>query len=340
MKGRILAVCDLEVVYASQFMEHMNQRKNLPFEVRAFTSIESLLEFMEKTPIEILLISEKVMKGDLGETAKWNVGQIIILGEGMRQIPFMEYPTVSKYQSSDSVIREVMTVYASKNKVKRETSILKKDAKVIGIYSPVGRCMKTSLALTMGEILSRDRTSLYLNMESYAGFESLFRVKYNRTLSDVIYYLRKENENMVHRMNGIVQTMEHLDYIPPVPFPQDVSSVKAKEWIELIDILRYESRYEIIILDIGEGVENVYALLEQCDLIFVPVKSDPLSLAKMQQFEQILELWNGNNVADRIRKIKVPYYNLQERKGTFLKQMVWSEFGDYVRELIRREALC
>lgn len=340
MTGRILAICDLEVAYASQFMEHMNRRKNLPFEVQAFTSMDSLRAFLQKTPVEILLVSERALAGCELEAMQWDVGQVVVLGEGMKLAANVEYPIVSKYQSSDSVIREVMAVYAAQDRKRREAPVMKKDAKVIGIYSPVGRCQKTSLALTLGQILAKDRACLYLNLESYAGFEELFHVKYNRTLSDVIYYLRKENDNMVHRINGIVQTMEHLDYIPPVPFPQDIASVTAKEWIRLLEILRYESAYESILLDIGDHVEPVYSLLEQCDIILVPVKKDVLSMAKMEQFEKILEIWNGQKIQERMRKIKLPYYTLQEGKGSFLKQLLWSEFGDFVRNLIWKEKLC
>lgn len=340
MTGRILAICDLEVAYASQFMDHMNHRKNLPFEVKAFTNMDSLGEFAQKTPVEILLVSERALSGREQEMESWNVGQVIVLGEGIKPDVKAEYPTVSKYQSSDSVIREVMAVYAAKSREKRKLQIMKKDAKVIGIYSPVGRCLKTSLALTMGEIMARDRACLYVNLESYAGFEELFHVNYNRTLSDVIYYLRKENDNMIHRINGIVQTMEHLDYIPPAPFPQDVASVTAKEWGTFLDILRYESAYEMILLDIGESVENLYALLEQCDVIVTPTKHDVISEAKVKQFEKILEIWNGQSIQERIRKVKLPYYTLQEGKGAFLKQLLWSEFGDYVRNLIWKEKLC
>lgn len=340
MTGRILAICDLEVAYASQFMEHMNHRKNLPFEVQAFSSLDNLKVFVQKTPIEILLVSERALFGREMEVEQWDVGQVIVLNEGMKMAANVTYPTVSKYQSSDSVIREVMAVYAAQSRQQREAPVMKKDAKVIGVYSPVGRCLKTSLALTMGQILSRDRACLYLNLESYAGFEELFHVNYNRTLSDVIYYLRKENDNMTHRINGIVQTMEHLDYIPPVPFPQDVASVTAKEWVRLLEILRYESTYEIIILDIGEGIEHLYSLLEQCDTIFMPVKSDVISNAKMKQFEKILDIWNGQKIQERMRKIKLPYYTIQEGKGSFLKQLLWSEFGDFVRNLIWKEKLC
>ena len=39
----IFAVCDLEVDYALNFMDYLNQKKNIPFEIQAFTNVESLI---------------------------------------------------------------------------------------------------------------------------------------------------------------------------------------------------------------------------------------------------------------------------------------------------------
>ena len=48
--------------------------------------------------------------------------------------------------------------------------VLKKTMVIIGVFSPLGRCLKTSFALALGQILAKERAVLYLNLESYSGF--------------------------------------------------------------------------------------------------------------------------------------------------------------------------
>ena len=48
MKKNIFAVCDLEVDYAFNFMDYLNQKKNLPFEIQAFTTAEVSLPTEKK----------------------------------------------------------------------------------------------------------------------------------------------------------------------------------------------------------------------------------------------------------------------------------------------------
>ena len=44
----IFAVCDLDVDYAYHFMEYLSKKKNIPFEIQAFTSVESLVAYVKR----------------------------------------------------------------------------------------------------------------------------------------------------------------------------------------------------------------------------------------------------------------------------------------------------
>ena len=79
MKRNIFAVCDLEVDYALNFMDYMNRKKNIPFEIQAFTSVENLIAYGKQTHIELLLISGRAM---CREVRDLDIGKIIILSKG------------------------------------------------------------------------------------------------------------------------------------------------------------------------------------------------------------------------------------------------------------------
>ena len=81
MKKQIFAVCDLEAEYACNFMDYLNQKKNIPFEIQAFTSVESLVAYVKKNPVELLLISSEAMCREVGEL---DIGKIVILTEGSK----------------------------------------------------------------------------------------------------------------------------------------------------------------------------------------------------------------------------------------------------------------
>ena len=111
---------------------------------------------MEQTPdgdeTEILLI-----------TAKWyeawkDVLQgkcVILLSEGNLPGKFTSYPTVYKYQSVETILREIMYYYSEQDNRELYPAGVRKDNRVIGVYSPADANAKTQFALTLGQIVGK-----------------------------------------------------------------------------------------------------------------------------------------------------------------------------------------
>lgn len=321
--------------YAYHFMEYLMQKKNIPFEIQAFTSPEVLADFARTHPVEILLISDKAMTEEIRQLP---IRQIILLSEGVHDPRLDQYPAVYKYQSSDNVIREVMACYGVENEVVvGQNQVVKKEMRVIGVYSPVGRTQKTSFALALGQILGRDRAVLYLNLESYSGFEQLLETHFDRGLSDILYYARQQNSGIVYKIAGMVQTIQNLDFLPPALFPMDIQTTKYEEWLWLFRQLEQNSSYEVLILDLGDAVCDLYQLLDYCTEIYVPIRQDVISMAKIAQFEQTLQLWDSAAVMEKIRKIRIPFCAAGKTGKAWVEELAWSELGDYVRKLLHGE---
>ena len=335
LKKNIFAVCDLEVDYAFNFMDYLNQKKNLPFEIQAFTTAESLIAYGKENHIELLLISDKAMRKEVRDLG---IGKIIILSEGVHPPELDQYSSVYKYQSSSDVIREVMACYGEEKSLDPVTfPVLKKTMEIIGVFSPLGRCLKTSFALALGQILAKERAVLYLNLESYSGFEELLGKKFPANLSDLFYYVRQGNENLIHRMNGMIQTVNNLDFIPPVRTPSDIRTVDWEDWEQLLQEIVLHSSYEVLILDMGENGDEDFRLLEMCRKIYMPVLNDTLSVCKVTQFENLLRIWNKEKILEKTEKVHLPFHMDRISSDAYVEQLVWSELGDYIRELLRKE---
>ena len=66
---RILAICDTEEEYVRKLMRYLNECKQIPFEVQAYTNLEVFLEAAQENPPTMLLISVELMDAiiqDLG----------------------------------------------------------------------------------------------------------------------------------------------------------------------------------------------------------------------------------------------------------------------------------
>lgn len=333
MKKSIFAICDLEASYARNLTEYMNERRNTPFEVQAFTNVESLKAFAGENHIDLLLISPDAM---CEEIRKLDVERIIMLSNG-EPLGNLEEPCIYKYQPSDCLLAEVMNYYARTSPQLQPSALPDTGMNIIGIYSPLGRVGKTSLALVMGEILGEREKVLYLNLEDYNGFEALFLQNYPSDISDLIYFARQKEGNLIYKLNGMIQTFHHLDYIPPAFLPGDLENVRYEEWVDFLGKTAGNTEYDTLILDFGHQIDETFQLLRYCRRIYMPVLDDVISRAKLFQFEKNVSVLECTDILKKTVQIQLPEWKLPENGRDWLAVLVKGKLGQYVRRLLDGE---
>lgn len=332
MTKSIMAIYDADYEFGERFAEFVNFKDRFPVSIVLFSSLEELKSYSCDHNIKLLLINSKVSNQEIGQIG----AEKVVLLEEEKIIPANEsYPSVYKYQAADHLIREIMEQYCADLEETGYTTLSER-SRVVGVYSPVNRCLKTSFSLAMGQLLSRDIKVLYLNMEDCSGFGSLTGEEYKRGMSDLFYYYRQGSFSF-GRLGSVIYTWGDLDYVPPVQYPEDLAFISSQEIAGLIKQISKESTYGTIILDLGQMGKRAADVLEVCDGIYMPVKDDCVSAAKVEEFEAYLAASGHNAVMSRIQKINLPYHCTFGRKDNYLDQLLWSELGDYTRQLLRKQ---
>lgn len=142
---------------------------------------------------------------------------------------------------------------------------------------------------------------MYLNMEIYGGIGGFFPEE-GHTLADALYYSRQENKNLGVILTTLVEHMGALDYLLPVRVSEDIRTVTLEEWINLVRQIEEQSIYDVLILDVDEGLKDVYGLLRICTEILVPVMKDASAEAKLLQMEDELHLLGFDDVKKKMVK--------------------------------------
>lgn len=329
MKKNVIAVCDTEGEYACNFAEYLNSRKKLPFQAEAFTDVEKLCTYAGKNPPEILLIAEANVDEQIEKLGAENM---ILLSENKKQEE--GYKSIYKYQSADSVIQEVMAYYVE-NTAPVLYEVTKKDMEFIGVYSPVGRSAKTLLALTIGQILGEEKSVLYLNMESYSGFENLFDLDNVKNLTDLFYSLRCREKLVYEELQEFIKSIGKIDFIPPVVSPEDIHAIGNEDWLKLFEFIHQGKHYERVILDLGDSVAQIFQLLSMCKTVYVPVQDDVIARCKLEQFRKLIKRC-GRIEQERIKEIRLPACGVNLSDTEFVDTLAWGKWGGFVRRLLER----
>lgn len=241
---------------------------------------------------------------------------------------------ISKYQSPELVVREMLNVIADGSGWKGCPEATDTAVKMIGIYSPVKRCLQTSFALSLGQLLAKEHKTMYLNFEMYSGLGELLRREYQSDMLDVMYYFQSAREKLALRLPTIIQNAGGLDYIPPMQYSLGIREVPGEQWLALCRDIAAIGEYEYMILDLDDGIDGLFELLKNCQKIYTITREDAFAQAKLRQYERMLQQGELGEISEKTVKCRFPIF--QELPDS-LDMMTHGELAGYVKSIIKED---
>lgn len=304
--ANVIAVCDKETVFVQILAQYLCRKYKTSLEIEAFDNIEKLIKTAKEKKIGLCLIGE-------GMADSFALQTIVELSEHVIFLTCKRKKgMVFKYQSVEHVVGELLTLCTEKEIYLFEEKALlsrKKDVKMIAFYAPAKHLLQSTIALTMGQILAKEKKVLYLNLEPNSGFEYLLQKTYEHDLMDILFFLKENRENFRQRMESMLERVGMLEYIPPVFCYPDMEEVESSLWHKLLQRIVDEMEYEIILLDLTEHTRGLLSLLELCDEIYSCLPEDGLSLARSNQYEKTLRHMRKEYILERTKKSVVPVFH-------------------------------
>ena len=322
---KVLVLCDKEEEYVVLMSEFMRKHKNLPWEIHAYTNATDLLE--NEQEIEMLVVAENVYGPQLQGLGN---DRLVVLNEsGVRMAEDVVY--VDKYQDAETVLRLLLEIYAEVADAPLPRLFTNNRITFIGNYSPVHRCMQTSFALTMSRLLAEKHRTLYLNFEHYAGITEMLPDMQTLDLADLLYFLNAEKDKFRLRFQSMVKRSGYLDYIPPMKSGQNLLAITPVEWKGLLQKIEELGEYEYVVLDLSESMQGMFDILRICHRVYTLTKEDKIAKAKLMQYEQVLSLYQYEDVWEKTKQLQLPYIRKLPQE---LEQLTKGDLAKLVQELI------
>ena len=326
-EGRILVLCDTEEEYAQLMTDFLKKQRNLPWELRTYTDVQELLR-TELEQESLLVVAESAFTEDF---LKLSPARLVVLNEsGLMRWENISY--VDKYQKAENVLRFLLEIYMeiADNPLPR----LQKGCKTvfIGNYSPVHRSMQTSMALTLGQLLAKAHSTLYLNFEHYAGLAELVPDMQTYDMADLLYFLSADREKFRLRLQTMLKHIGPLDYIPPMKSGQNLLTITAVEWLGFFQKIEELEQYEYVILDLTESMQGLFQILRLCKKVFTATREDRIAQSKLLQYEQLLALCEYDDVLEKTKRLSLSHIR---RLPEELEQMTKGELAELARDLLQ-----
>ena len=241
---------------------------------------------------------------------------------------------ISKFQSPEKIVETLYESVAGIAGWSQNITAEEEDVKLIGIYSPVKRCLQTSYALTLGQVLAKEHRTLYINFECYSGFAQMLKREFPMDVMDLMYYFRCDRDKLALKLPSIVQSVNGLDYIPPMQSYTGIREAGGGQWLELCRYIAGIGQYEYIILDLDDCMDGVFELLRSCYRIYTITREDGFAVAKLNQYEQILKFHELEEIAEKTVKCKFPVF---KELPVNLELMTHGELAGYVKAIVKED---
>ena len=167
MKKIVVAMYD-EEGYTRRLADYFCQHQKNLFDVRLFTSEESLRKFLIGQGTELLITGER--DWELFRGINHGIHRLILLSDGQCVREDNGQAVLFKYQSAESMLQEVLAIVADDEELK--VPLPKKQMKgteFVGVFAPYGGAGVTSMALQLAQKYSAQTRCLYLNFEVFDG---------------------------------------------------------------------------------------------------------------------------------------------------------------------------
>ena len=184
-----IGIWDTEEEYANKLARYLNQKEKGQWNVLVLTKKAYVERHLEQQRIHLLLGTEKESLMEFQNT--YPSIQMICLGDEQRD-KGSELLFLQKYQGAESVYKGLKQI------VWEQKKRMESERKLCGMYSPIGRCGKTTMIL---DVLGNNTYGkwLYIGMEEYSFlWEPSQEGTYNR--EDFLYFVKERNEEKVKKM--------------------------------------------------------------------------------------------------------------------------------------------
>ncbi|MCR5404860.1 MAG: hypothetical protein K6E91_13730 [Butyrivibrio sp.] len=316
MMRQFFVIYDENRVYCERLCEYLRNNLKLSFEICAFTRSLSLLEFSEKNEISLLIMSQSGANELINEKTKPMWKNIVILGENGQEEISCDSETQSennilhicKYLPASEILKKVLGFIYKRAEDFSGIGIMgeKSDCSIIGFYTPISRSGQTTLAVRMGEKLSRKGKSIVLSLESYSAIGSMFPDEAPDDITDLLYYLDCENDRFCIYLEKIKRTRNGLDFVVPAKTAMQIKEISYDRLKELITHLSEDAGYEYILLDLKDYPDGFYDILSMCDVVYTINRNNSADHYRIGRFNIALSENGYDRVIAKTVKFLLP----------------------------------
>lgn len=328
-----LAVCETDDDYRGRFVTYLIEHKSNQFEVYAFSKANHFMEVLGRQSFDMVLLGSgfedvKATVHKMQIPLLW-LCEMITEGEADNLL----YKEVFRYQPMQAILHEIQVFAGIGALGEQMPQGYSGRLEVLGVYSPIQHEMQMPFSIVLADKLAESRKVLYINLIENSGFLELFNLAAGYDMGDIILRLRNKQLSAEVFLKCLSE-LGRIYYIQPFHNLKNLKEAALQDYVQLLEYVEASTDFDVVIFDFDKGVGQLAEVFDYCQSIYCLVKSGYYYECRTHEFLTYMENCGLHDGEGKLCMLNLPFSAKQLRGGDVKKQLLWSEFGDYVRNYI------
>ena len=324
-----IVIVDPERSYALRLQEYLRGRE-LPFEIAVCFSAESFAGSWSPGRTALAVIAEKAYTDEVKAAGYHPVLLLKESGGSLEDSP----PATGKYQSMQAIGAAVRSLCNEALTERRDIapSLIRRQTrtKLIGFFTPLTRCLQTTAALTLGQLLAAKHRVLFMSFEPVSGLEEQIG-PFRGTAAELLYYNDCDPGKVAGRLSVMAENVGGVHVIPPMRSFAEMKTVTAGQWLSLMAAIDRVTDYDYILLDLSVLADGLFDILRECSTVITIVRpEDRVSGARIEEYRDILREEGYEDVYARTVRLGLPVFRTLPAD---IRDLARGELAAYIRPL-------
>ena len=305
-----LAICDDVPEYARRLKKCLVNKREFPFEIVIYDSLEVLMDNENNCKQDIFLIKEEILKENWNIISEFTKGKLIVAltNENVYENDLTKIPYVYRYQPGKIICNRILEV-VSDNLLEISgiyNSDVVNNTVFIGVYSPVAKNVQEEFAFYLGKAISENKKVLYMNLNLFPIqiTEELYDEN-QKNITDLVFAAACSKDNFCLKMDSMKVCEENLDYIKGVSDFADVLGIEENDWEELMNQIEKSRKYDVVVINFEESINGFISILNKCKRVFSIYDNDENSLEILSKYKESIKR-NYEDVYEKSEFILLP----------------------------------
>lgn len=277
MKIRTL-VCSVNHHFIEAFSLYAMECMNTEFEFSFFTDKIAAIHYFESNKTDAILADEEFLVENLSvlKCVCISIANCtrVNTGEGCHELNI--------YQRGADILADLLKILSTAGD--GCMGLGHRDQKIITFYSPQGGTGKTTLAYMCAMLATKDKSSVYLNLEEFGYTDHLYQITFRTDMEEVLFAIKDKRDLGVYLSNALQKNSVNVSVMPNIRNYGDLEDFTPQDAEILLKSLQKVSGAEYLFVDISSGLSNRNKLiLEISDVSFWVFDDTPAGKGKMER---------------------------------------------------------